>query len=147
MKTEQKPLPTVESLKIPVMIDAKNQVITTLNVAANNKQLDVVFKIDNGCNAVLMWRDSLKDLGFDVSQAALNKLPEIGATLGDGSVVNFRQIGEVVLIHKNCKICSVPVVCHTSKNTRNLLGTSVLHKFGSYMINTRGKTFLTLTSQ
>jgi hypothetical protein len=93
-----------------------------------------------------MRRGELHDLGFNISEAALSKLPDVGASLSDGSTTAFKQVGEIVLIHGTCRICTVPVICHATKNTRNLLGTSVLHKFNSYKISTHGKTFLELSS-
>jgi hypothetical protein len=136
----------IASLKIPIRIDASDQIFTTLTAVHKKMSVDVYFKIDNGCNAVIIRRNTLKSLGFDTSPQALGKLPEVNAKLADGRAVNFRQVGEIVLIHGNCRICSVPVICHLTRQTNDLLGTSVLHKFASYMINTRGKTFLTLTS-
>jgi len=140
-------LPKVSSLKIPIRIDANNQIFTTLTAIHNKTPIDVYFKIDNGCNAVIIRRNTLKSLGFDTSVQSLNKLPVVNAKLADGRVTNFRQVGEILLIHNNCRICTVPVICHLTRQTNDLLGTSVLHKFGSYTISTRGKTYLTLSTQ
>jgi predicted aspartyl protease len=145
-RTETKQLPTVGTLQIPIRIDENGQELVTLITANGNVAIKTLFKIDSGCNAVLMRRGSLQALGFDTSEAALNKLPDVGASLSDGSTAAFKQVGEIVLIHGQCRICAVPVICHATKNTRNLLGTSVLHKFNSYKISTRGRAFLELSS-
>jgi len=136
---------TIGTLKIPIYIDKNGQELTTLITAAGDRAIKTLFKIDSGCNAVLMRRGALQALGFDTSEQALSKLPNVGASLSDGSTTAFKQVGEIVLIHGTCRICTVPVICHATKDTRNLLGTSVLHKFASYKVSTRGKTFLELS--
>jgi len=144
VQTEQ--LPIIDTLQIPIRIDGNGQELVTLITANENKSIRTLFKIDSGCNAVLMRRSALQALGFDTSEAALSKLPDVGASLSDGSTTAFKQVGEIILIHGTCRICTVPVICHASKNTRNLLGTSVLHRFNSYKISTRGKAFLELST-
>ena len=147
MSLQAEALPTIANLQIPIRIDENGQEWVTLITAAENKSIKTLFKIDSGCNVVLMRRSALQALGFDTSMVALSRLPDVGASLSDGSVASFKQVGEIALIHGTCRICTVPVICHATKSTRNLLGTSVLHKFNSYKVTTRGKPFLTLSSQ
>ena len=131
-------------MKIPISIDSKNQIFATLRVVLNKASIDVRFKIDTGCNVVLLSRSTLADLGFATSHDTLLKLPIVQASVGDGSKTNFRQAGLVALYSGNLHISSVPVICHTTKNTRDLLGTSVLHKFSKYTIHVKGKMYLEL---
>ena len=63
----------MSSFQIPVDIDIDNQVLSTLKVANGTKVADVRFKIDTGCNIVVLNHDTLKDLGFGVTQQSIRK--------------------------------------------------------------------------
>ena len=131
-------------LSLPVLIDARGQILTTLRVAIGKSTADVYFKIDTGCNVVLLSHSSLEELGIQTSADALRKLPPVSATIGDGSMADFRIVGDVNLFSGKTHICAVKAICHTTQKTRNLLGTSVLHKFSRYIVQVRGTTYLEL---
>jgi len=131
------------SLILPIRL-CNNQIFTDLTISANNKSISAEFKIDTGCNTVLLNHRVLNRLGIDTSKETLEKLPIARASIADGTTENYRHIGNIALYTGNKHICDVPVICHTSKETRNLLGTTVLHLFNKYSFQVKENTVLEL---
>jgi predicted aspartyl protease len=123
---------------IPARIDSFGQILIELRVLTGNVVADVLFKMDNGCNSVMLNHKTLRNFGINTSPKALEKYPVIGANIVDGSDANFRQIGNFSISYGKMHIATVPVICHAQRETRNLLGTSVLHKFSKYAVNVKG---------
>jgi predicted aspartyl protease len=59
-------------------------------------------------------------------------------TVADGLKVNFREVGDVALFANSNSLGSVKVICHATKETNSLLGTSFLNRFASYKIQVGG---------
>jgi hypothetical protein len=131
-------------MEIPInTFEHLGQIYANILVAkkGDTSVLEVEFKIDNGCNIVLLNKDTLRDLGFDVTKEALSKLPNESASLAVGTVSNFKCVGMIVMATETKKfICGVKVYCHANKTTRDLLGTSALHQFNEYNVKTGNTT-------
>ena len=131
--------------KIIVPIDVSGgQFFVDLTVSANSKILEVDFKIDTGCNVVVLSRNTLKRFGIDVSQKALEKKKIPKTSIADNSMVHYRIVRNISLYSGRIFICEVPVICHTTRQTNNLLGVGVLHKFEKYAIQLKGETRMAL---
>ncbi|MDR2167747.1 MAG: retroviral-like aspartic protease family protein [Clostridiales bacterium] len=135
---------TKQSFKLPIHIDNSGQILVTLTVAANNRSIDVDFKLDTGCNSVVLSRETLEKLGVKTDAATMSKRAPIEASVADGSVVSFRQAGNVNLYSGRDGLGEIDVICHATHETRNLLGTSALHKFARYAINVKDYQYLEL---
>ena len=59
-------------MRISIIIDSNKQIKTSLKVAIKGRVTDVRFKLDTGCNSVLLSKDTLRQLGIDVSPEAFS---------------------------------------------------------------------------
>jgi hypothetical protein len=62
-------------IRLSISIDPYNQIFVSLTIAANNANAEAFFKIDTGCNAVILSRKTLNDLGIDTTPKALAERP------------------------------------------------------------------------
>jgi len=120
------------SVSVKIEIDHHNQWFTSIMVKIGNIAKPVRFKIDTGCNAVVLSHSTLRKMGLDTSAKNLARLPEIQGTLASGEEHQFIKLGKVSL-HKGNKqlthICGVEAICHSTHETNDLLGTEVFRHF------------------
>ena len=102
----------------------------------------VDFKVDSGCNTVLLSHVSLKLLGMRTIQEELGRLPKKEANIATGEIRTFKSLGKVALSLGGVSIGEFDAICHPTRQTKDLLGSNVLmacknlgFKFGdmSYM--------------
>ncbi|MDR2168191.1 MAG: hypothetical protein LBE35_10145 [Clostridiales bacterium] len=126
-------------LKIPIIIDKQSNVIfVTLTVVINNKVADIPFKLDTGCNSVVLKHKTLQAFGIDTTSKAMRNKPSMPGRLADGTSSNFKQVGDIALYSNGNLLAKTGVICHATQETNNLLGTSVLHRYLSYKIQVGG---------
>jgi hypothetical protein len=116
-------------------------------VKISNRSKLVRFKVDTGCNAVVLSHKTLKRLGCPTDSGALSKLPGVTGTQVSGDVQNFKMLGEISLFDDNRKsihICDTQAVCHETHETHDLLGTEALRKFRGVLFNLHGDKFMEL---
>ena len=121
--------PSKVSVKLEV--DNHNQWFVSILIKIGNISKPVRFRVDTGCNAVVLSHSTLKKLGLDTSEANLAKLPEISGALASGNNHKFRKLGKVSL-HKGNKqfthICTAEAICHATHETNDLLGTEAFRQ-------------------
>ena len=122
----------LNKVSVKLEVDNHNQWFTSILIKIGNVSKPVRFKIDTGCNAVVLSHSTLKKLGLDTSATNLARLPEIHGTVASGDEHKFKKLGKVSL-HKGNKqlthICDVEAICHASHETNDLLGTEAFRQF------------------
>jgi len=121
-----------DSLRIELEIDNNNQWFAFIWVELGKKRAMVRFKIDTGCNALVLSHKTLTALGYNTSKDKLSKLPSIHGKLASGDKHTFRQLGEVslsIVQGQRMQICEVKAICHSTQETHDLLGTEVFKQF------------------
>jgi len=125
-------------MKLPMQIDAHNQWFVYCWVKINDRLRSVRFKVDTGCNALVLSHDTLKRFGYDASPPSLVKLPSVSGMLASGDKHVFKKLGNISLFSDNGQknlICNVQGICHAAQETNDLLGTEVLKCFLSVRFN------------
>jgi predicted aspartyl protease len=119
-------------MKIEISVDSNDQWFATLAVVVAGKRVNVDFKIDTGCNALVLSRRTLQRLGIEADTQALSQLATTTGRLASGEKSEFKAIGNVSLIGADSRamhICTAPAICHATRETNDLLGTKVLRQF------------------
>ena len=136
------------SIRIAMDIDQHNQWFISLFVLVNGVLKPVRFKIDTGCNALVLSHKTLQRLGKPTDTSTLSKLPELSGKLASGEKNIFKKLGNVTLFQdskQSVQICNANVICHATKQTNNLLGTEVLHQFAGVSFRIKGNKYLELS--
>ncbi|MCL2204692.1 MAG: hypothetical protein FWB88_12220 [Defluviitaleaceae bacterium] len=134
-------------MKIKLRVDPNNQWFVNIVVKIGNHQSAVKFKIDTGCNALVLSHDTLTRLGISAEATNLAKLPDETVRLASGEKSPFKRLGTVSLLCVGTKplpICTVPAICHATRETNDLLGTEVLRRFGLVFFNLTGEAYMEL---
>jgi predicted aspartyl protease len=138
---------TGETIRRKLTIDSNSQWFVTIWVELQGKLEEVRFKVDTGCNAVVLSHNTLKMMGFSVNNADLAKLPQETGRLASGEKSEFRSLGEISL-HSNKNrtghICDVAAICHSTRKTNDLLGTAVFKQFFGVDFNLKGEKYMEL---
>jgi hypothetical protein len=119
-------------MKIYLEIDNYNQWFVPVWVAIGGRIKRVEFKVDTGCNSLVLSHSTLEIMGFSVSKAGLSKLPPAYGKLASGDKHTLRKLGAVTLYQdkgQTVQICKADAICHTTQETNDLLGTEVLRQF------------------
>lgn len=128
----------IESIFFELEIDPKNQWFVPIWVSIGGRNVFVRFKVDTGCNALVLSHRTLNKIGFLTHETNLSKLPPASAKLASGDKHVFRKIGTVSLCHDKkqaIQICTANAVCHSTHETHDLLGTEVLRQFKGVTFN------------
>jgi hypothetical protein len=131
----------VNKIRLPLVTDPDNQWFVAVRVLINGKLVPVTFKIDTGCNALVLSHSTLEKFGDIVDEASLSKLPPVSGKLASGGDHLFRKLGTVSLFYdkkKEVHICDTQAICHTTHETHDLLGTDVLRRFSGVVFNLTG---------
>jgi len=137
-------------MKFELTIDNNNQWFVSAWVHVVGRNVNVQFKIDTGCNALVLSHRTLKLLGITTTETELSKLPKISGELASGTTDVFRKLGVVSLYHDNNQITQigiVPAICHATRQTHDLLGTEVLRLFDSVSFNLEGNKYMELAKK
>ena len=128
--------------RIELDVDASNQWFASIWVKVRDRHRRVRFKIDTGCNAVILSHGTLKKLGFSTAVMDLAKLPSMTGKLASGETTAFKQIGKLTLYKGSelgVPICEANAICHATHNTNDLLGTEVFKQFANVKFKLSGK--------
>ena len=121
-----------EKIVVDLEVDTNDQWFAFIWVKIRDRITQVRFKIDTGCNALVISHSTLKNLGFSASAENLAMLHgEIGR-LASGEKSKFRSLGEVALFldkKQSIHVCTAQAICHATHETNDLLGTKVLKQF------------------
>ena len=121
-----------KEVSVKIEIDNHKQWFASVMIKIGNAIKPVRFKIDTGCNAVVLSHSTLKKLGLETNENNLAKLPGLKGTLANGEEHQFRKLGKVSL-HKGNKefthICDAEAICHATHETNDLLGTEAFCQF------------------
>jgi hypothetical protein len=119
-------------MKIKLSVDPYDQWFVRIVVSIAGKTAPVTFKVDNGCNSLVLSHDTLEKLGLSVDSSVLEKLPSKIGRLASGEKHTFKELGMVSLSRADKKltpICNAQAICHATRETRDLLGTEVFKQF------------------
>ncbi|MCL2171834.1 MAG: hypothetical protein FWB71_06715 [Defluviitaleaceae bacterium] len=122
-----------EIITLEMDIDPHNQWFVYIWTTIGNKKSRVGFKVDTGCNSLVLSHSTLKSMGFSTKESDLSKLPVVSGRLASGDNHTFRKLGAVSLFHDKgqaLQICNAAAICHSTCETHDLLGTEVLSQFG-----------------
>ena len=134
-------------MRLDLTVDGNNQWFVPAWVAIGGKCYRVRFKVDTGCNSLVLSHSTLKNMGFSVSEDDLSKLPFLSGKLASGKEDTFVKLGAVSLCQdKNQakQICKANAICHSTHETHDLLGTEVLRRFSSVTFNLFGNKYMEL---
>jgi len=130
-----------DKINVKLRIDSNNQWFAVVVVKMGKRQAAVRFKIDTGCNALVLSHGTLERLGFSTENTNLLKLPGITGALASGDKHTFRKLGGVSLFLDDTRtihICDAEAICHSTHETHDLMGTEVLRQFSGVMFNLVG---------
>jgi hypothetical protein len=116
-------------------------------VVFNGRREEIRFKVDTGCNALVLSHSSLKKLGFSASISDLAKLPPETGRLASGEKSDFKNLGTISLYtdkNQSVKICQTSAICHATRKTNDLIGTAVLKQFCKVDFNLTGNKYMEL---
>ena len=132
-----------KGIKIDINIDSRNQWFASIWVLIGKKAILVEFKVDTGCNAVVLSRKTLKKLGL--AESDLPKLPKTSGIHVGGENHPYLKSGKISLHQsKNTPICKTEAVCHATHETHDLIGTEVFMKFCGLAFNLTGNKYMEL---
>jgi len=119
-------------MKLKLRVDSNKQWFVSMWVVKGEMKYRVEFKVDNGCNALVLSHDTMKKLGFSIAPSDLGKLPDKTGRLASGEKHTFKNLGAVSLFRTGSQpahVCNAEAICHATMETNDLLGTEVLNQF------------------
>jgi hypothetical protein len=134
-------------IRMDLEIDQFNQWFVTLFVRLGSAFLPVRFKVDTGCNALVLSHKTLKRLGRSTDKTTLATLSDVPGTLASGETHTFKQLGGIFLfqdIKRTTPVCNTNAICHATRQTNDLLGTEVFRQFSGVSFNLVGDRFMEL---
>ena len=134
-------------MKINLAIDKHNQWFVPVWVNISGKKFRVEFKVDTGCNSLVISHSTLKSMGFSTNEADLSKLSSLSGELASGDSHTFKKLGEVSLFqdkNQTTQICKANAICHSTHETHDLLGTEVLKQFHSIFFSLINEKYIEL---
>ena len=97
-----------------------------VSLAGRNRLVE--FKIDTGCNALVLSHKTLRKLGVNITD--LSRLTDTIGIQASGEKHDYKKLGKTSLfLNKTTQICETISVCHATRETHDLLGTRVLKQF------------------
>jgi len=134
-------------MTIEMEIDRNKQWFTFIWVKLGERSALVRFKLDTGCNSLVISHKTLAALGYSASKDSLAKLPSIEGVLASGEKHIFKKLGKIDLYkdqHISLQICKTDAICHETHETHDLLGTEVLQQFSDIRLRLLGNKFIEL---
>jgi len=138
---------TTGGIRRRLTVDSNNQWFVSFWVELQGRMTEVRFKVDTGCNAVVLSHGTLMRLGFSSSSADLAKLPPETGRLASGEKSDFRSLGAISLHsekNRSRHICDVNAICHATRKTNDLLGTAVFKQFFGVDFNLKSEKYMEL---
>jgi len=136
-----------ETIRRKLTVDSNNQWFVSMWVDLRGRIEEVRFKVDTGCNAVVLSHNTLKKLGFSSKNEDLSKLPPETGRLASGEKSDFRSSGAISLHadkNRTEHICDVNAICHATRKTNDLLGTAAFKQFLGVDFNLKGDKYMEL---
>jgi len=131
------------TIQMGLTVDSRKQWFARIWVFIGKEAVLVHFKIDTGCNSLVLSRKTLKKFGLTENDLA--KLPKTTGVQASGEKHHYRKLGTVSLRQsKNIHICNTESVCHATRETHDLIGTEVFMKFGGLAFNLTGNKYMEL---
>jgi hypothetical protein len=134
-------------LKLGLRVDSRNQWFVSMWVFLGKNKIRAEFKIDTGCNAMVLSQSTLKRLGCLTDESVLLGLPAVSGALANGEKHTFRKLGIVSLCqdkNQTTQICKAEAICHSTHETHDLLGTEVFRQFVGVTFNLTGNKYMEL---
>jgi len=134
-------------MKFDLTVDRHKQWFVPVWVSIGGRKALITFKVDSGCNSLVLSHRTLSKLGIPTDNDTLSKLPEIPGALASGTTDIFRKLGAVSLFHdkkQSAQIGKIPAICHAARQTHDLLGTEVLGLFDGIGFNLKGNKYMEL---
>ena len=128
-------------------VDTHNQWFVSLWVCIGERRAYTEFKIDTGCNSLVLSHKTLNKLGLSTDNENLSKLISISGKLASGDTHTYKKLGAVLLFQdkgQTVQICKADAICHSTKETHDLLGTEVLRKFSNVSFGLNGDKYIEL---
>jgi len=132
---------------VELEVDTNDQWFAFLWVKIHTRPALVRFKIDTGCNALVLSHSTLAALGYSTAAGNLAKLSGATGRLASGEKSAFKNLGNVQLFldKKQCiPICTAQAICHATHETNDLLGTKVLRQFCDIHFHLTGDKYMEL---
>jgi len=121
-------------LRTKMRVDPHDQWFIYAWVLIGGRKLYVEFKVDTGCNSLVLSHKTLKKFGVNIAELA--RLPSITGIQASGDIHDYKKLGTISLFHnKTLHICDTEAVCHATRETHDLLGTKVFMKFCGLAFN------------
>ena len=134
-------------MKLELTVDSNNQWFVPVWVSIGGKKYRVRFKVDTGCNSLVLSHSTLKNMGFSAIKTDLSKLPPVSGKLASGDEHTFVKLGTVSLCQDRkqaVQICKADAICHSTHETHDLLGTEVLRQFNGVIFSLVGDKYMEL---
>jgi predicted aspartyl protease len=138
---------TGTGIVIKLEVDNSNQWFVSVWVKIRERSKRVRFKVDTGCNAVVLSRKTLENLGFSTSESDFAKLPSVVGKQASGEKHTFKELGNVSLYRDKLQtvhIGNVSAICHATHETNDLLGTEALQQFCGIYFNLGNEKYIEL---
>jgi len=135
-------------MKIELTIDKHKQWFVPVWVVIGKKKCRVEFKVDTGCNSLVISHSTLKSIGFFKKETELLKLPPVSGVLASGDSHTFRDLGTILLCQDKAQsihLCKADAICHSTHETHDLLGTEVFKQFNKIFFSLVGDKYIELT--
>ena len=117
-------------MKIVLRVDPYQQWFASVLVTIQGRTSEVAFKVDTGCNSLVLSHGTLKKFGITANATTLSILPDETVRLASGEKSPFKRLGKVALSHTDGNhICHAPAICHATRKTNDLMGTAVFRQF------------------
>lgn len=130
-------------IKIHMRIDSRKQWFARFWVLISKKTVFVEFKVDTGCNSVVLSRKTLKKFGLTENDLA--KLPQTTGIQASGENHPYLKLGTISLQQsKGISICDTIAVCHATHETHDLMGTEVFMKYCGLAFKLTGNKYMEL---
>lgn len=130
-----------------LIVDENNQWFVFIWIELQGRITEVRFKVDTGCNAVVLSHGTLRRLGFSAKSEDLAKMPPETGRLASGEKSDFRSLGEISLHTDKSRaghICDVNALCHATRKTNDLLGTAAFKQFFGVDFSLKGEKYMEL---
>jgi hypothetical protein len=134
-------------MRFELTVDRNNQWFVQLWVSVGGRKALITFKVDSGCNSLVLSHRTLGKLGILTDKDTLAKLPEVPGKLASGDIHTYRKLGAVSLYQnkgQTAQICKVDAICHSTRETHDLLGTEVFRRFSGVSFNLVGDKYVEL---
>ena len=120
------------AIKFGLFVDASNQWFVSIWLSLHGRKAEVNFKVDNGCNGLVLSRKTLKALNYSIDNENIAKLQDVTGRLASGEKSSFKNLGTASLYTDKKQlihICNANAICHATRETNDLMGTEVFKQF------------------